>query len=95
MPSDADVTNWLRERERANGATNDSVDGIPELIPHADKKDLPPTAPGQSTRVDTSSDGQISRPHGDQFHNKSEKDIHPRWLIQLRQREQSEGSALR
>ena len=76
MRTDADVTNWLRGVEKANGTTNDSVDGIPELIPHADKRDLPPTAPGQSTRFDTSSDGEISRPHGDQFHNKKEKDAH-------------------
>jgi hypothetical protein len=65
MPTDADVIQHLRERERANAATSASVAGIPELTPHANKKDLPPTAPGKSTRVDRGSDGVISQPHSD------------------------------
>src|SRR5712672_3945324 len=63
MPSDADVTKHVRELERRNSATSASVAGIPELSPHANKKDLPPTASGKSTRVDRSSDGSISQPN--------------------------------
>ena len=64
MLTDADVTNWLREREKTNAATSPDVSGIPELQPHGDKTDLPPTAPGKSTRVSKDSDGVISRPNG-------------------------------
>src|SRR5882762_1883352 len=65
MPSDADVTKHVRELERANAATSSSVSGIPELTPHSNKRDLPPTAPGKSTRVSKDSDGSISQPNSD------------------------------
>src|SRR5882724_7862969 len=65
MPTDADVTKHVRELERRNAATSASVAGIPELNPHANKKDLPPTAPGKSTRVSKDSDGSISQPNSD------------------------------
>ena len=65
MPTDADVIQHVRERERANAATSSSVSGISELTPHSDKKDLPPSAPGKTTRTDRSSDGAISQPNSD------------------------------
>ena len=55
---------------------NDSTAGIPELTPHADKRDLPPTAPGKSTRVNKDSDGQISKPFSHVERNKPEKNAH-------------------
>ena len=63
LPSDADVTKHVRELERRNAATSSSVSGIPELTPHSNKRDLPPTAPGKSTRVSKDSDGSISQPN--------------------------------
>ena len=62
--TDVDLTRHLREREKANAATSPSVAGIPELTPHANKKDLPPTASGKTTRTSKDSDGVISRPNG-------------------------------
>jgi hypothetical protein len=63
IPLDADVIKHLREREKANAATSASVAGIGELTPHGDKKDLPPSAPGKTTRVSKESDGSISQPN--------------------------------
>jgi len=65
MPLDADVVRHVRQLERVNAASSASVSGIPELSPHANKKDLPPTAQGPSTRVSRSSDGVISQPNSD------------------------------
>jgi hypothetical protein len=33
------------------------------ILAHSDKRDLPPTAPGKSTRVSKDSDGAISQPN--------------------------------
>src|SRR6267154_4002522 len=65
MPTDGDVVAHVREREKANAATSSSVSGIPELTPHSNKRDLPPTASGKSTRVSKDSDGSISQPNSD------------------------------
>src|SRR5258708_7710628 len=62
-PTDADVVKHVRQLERVNAATSSDVSGIPELSPHANKKDLPPTAPGKTTRVSKDSDGVISQPN--------------------------------
>ena len=61
--TDADVVKHVRERERVNAATSSDVSGIPELRPHSDKRDLPPSAPGKTTRVSKDSDGAISQPN--------------------------------
>src|SRR5260370_11405018 len=76
MPTDADVVKHVRERERVNAATSPDVSGIPELRPHSDKRDLPPSAPGKSTRVSKESDGSISQPNAGTSQDKPEQDAH-------------------
>ncbi|SRR5258708_21475123 len=76
FPTDADIQNHARERERANAATSPSVAGIPELTPHSDKRDLPPNAQGKSTRTDRGSDGVISQPNAGTSQDKPEQDAH-------------------
>lgn len=78
MPSDADVVAHVREREKANAATSSSVSGIPELSPHANKKDLPPTAQGPSTRTSRSSDGVISQPNSNVIPQRGKNSADPR-----------------
>lgn len=65
LRTDADVVKHVRELERRNAATSASVAGIPELTPHSNKRDLPSSAPGKSTRVSKESDGVISQPNSD------------------------------
>jgi len=77
MPTDGDVVAHVRERERANAASSASVAGIPELGPHANKKDLPPTASGKSTRVDRSSDGSISQPNSNAIPQRGKNSADP------------------
>ncbi len=76
FPTDADIQNHAREREKANAATGPSVAGIPELTPHIDKRDLPPNASGKSTRVSKESDGSISQPNAGTSQDKPEQDAH-------------------
>jgi hypothetical protein len=45
-------------------------------LAHSDKKDLPPTASGKSTRVSKDSDGTISQPLAGAFQNKPEQNVH-------------------
>src|SRR5260221_5360671 len=76
MRSDADVVKHVRERERVNAAKSSDVSGIKELTPHSDKRDLPPSAPGKSTRSDRGSDGVISQPNAGTSQNKPEQNVH-------------------
>ena len=77
MPLDADVVRHVQELERRNAATSASVAGIPELTPHSNKRDLPPTAPGPSTRVSRSSDGVISQPNSNAIPQRGKNSADP------------------
>jgi hypothetical protein len=77
MPTDQDVVAHVRELERRNATSSASVTGIPELTPHSNKRDLPPTASGPSTRVSRSSDGVISQPNSNAIPQRGKNSADP------------------